>query len=73
MAGYNIIPDEVEISTREISTINLIKISENYYYYDSIETIDESVIKDAESEFCSNTCSFSTKRMLSKYHYDKKV
>jgi hypothetical protein len=72
MAGYNIIPDEVEISKRELSTINLIKSSENYYDYDSIELIDESVIKDAESEFYSNDCSFSTKLMLRKYHYDKK-
>ena len=72
MAGYNIIPDEVEISKRELDTINLIKSSENYYDYDSIEDIDDSVLRDAENEFYSNDCSFETKLMLRKYHYDKR-
>jgi hypothetical protein len=54
MAGYNIVADEVEISKRELETINLIKSSENYYDYDSIEDIDDSVLRDAENEFYSN-------------------
>jgi hypothetical protein len=72
MAGYNIVADEVEISKRELKTINLIKSSENYYDYDSIEDIDDSVLRDAENEFYSNDCSFETKLMLRKYHYDKR-
>ena len=72
MAGYNIVADEVEISKRELETINLIKSSENYYDYDSIEDIDDSVLRDAENELYSNDCSFETKLMLRKYHYDKR-
>ena len=51
MAAYNIIPDKVQMSKRELSTINLIKSSENYYDYDSIELIDESVIKMLKVSF----------------------
>lgn len=72
MAGYNIIPDEVEITKRELETLAIIRSSENYYDYDSIETIHPSVLKDAESEFYSNNCSFETKLMLRKYHYDRR-
>jgi hypothetical protein len=72
MAGYNITPDEVEISKRELETLTIIRSSENYYDYDSIEEIHPDVLRDAENEFYSNNCSFETKLMLRKYHYDKR-
>ena len=72
MAGYKICPDLVEISKRELKTIELIKSSESYYDYDKIEEFDPCLLKDVETEFYSNNCSFETKLMLRKHHYENK-
>jgi hypothetical protein len=72
MAGYKICPDLVEISKRELKTIELIKSSESYYDYDKIKEFDPCLLKDVETEFYSNNCSFETKLMLRKHHYENK-
>ena len=72
MAGYDIKADMESISRRELATIRLMRSQENFYDYNQIESLDDFCLQDAENEFYSNNCSFTTKLVLRKYYYDKK-
>ncbi len=72
MAGYNILPSLNEIVNRDIEVLKLIKSSDIYYDYKSIDTIPDELLKDYEKDFYSQNCGFKTKIILRKYHFDKK-